>query len=83
MVLHVVIAIAGGYAVGSEFGPRNMREWLAAAGGDPLTALVGKLAPYLGIFLMLMVVIAVTIHGAVRGVVPWRFACCWASRRAC
>ena len=64
MVLHVVIAIAGGYAVGPEFGRRSMREWLAAAGGDPLTALVGKLAPYLGIFLMLMVVIAVTLHGA-------------------
>ena len=34
-VLHVVIAIAAGYAVGSEFGSRNMREWLATAGGDP------------------------------------------------
>jgi ABC-2 type transport system permease protein len=64
MVLHVVIAITGGYAVGSEFGRRNMRDWMAAAGGDPLTALVGKLAPYLGIFLVLMVVIAFTIHGA-------------------
>jgi ABC-2 type transport system permease protein len=63
MVLHVVIAIAGGYAVGSEFGRRDLREWLATAGGDPLTALVGKLAPYLGIFLMLIVVIAVTLHG--------------------
>ena len=31
------------------------QEWLEAAGGDPLTALVGKLAPYLGIFLLLMV----------------------------
>ncbi len=64
MVLHVVIAITGGYAVGSEFGRRSLADWMAAAGGDPLTALVGKLAPYLGIFLMLMVVIAITIHGA-------------------
>jgi ABC-2 type transport system permease protein len=64
MVLHVVIAITGGYVVGSEFGRRNLVDWMAAAGGDPLTALVGKLAPYLGIFLMLMVVIAVTVHGA-------------------
>jgi ABC-2 type transport system permease protein len=63
MVLHVVMAITGGYAVGSEFGRRNMGDWMAAAGGDPLTALVGKLAPYLGIFLILMVVIAFTIHG--------------------
>ena len=30
-VLHVVIAIAGGYAVGSEFGARNMRR--VAGGG--------------------------------------------------
>jgi ABC-2 type transport system permease protein len=64
MVLHVVIAIAGGYAVGSEFGRRDFGEWLAAAGGDPATALVGKFAPYLGIFLMMMVVIAVVLHGA-------------------
>ncbi len=63
MVLHVVIAIAGGYAVGSEFGRRDLREWLAAAGGDPLTALVGKFAPYLGIFLLLFVVIAVVLDG--------------------
>jgi ABC-2 type transport system permease protein len=64
MVLHVVIAIAGGYAAGSEFGRRDLRDWLATANGDPLTALVGKLAPYLGIFLMLMVVIAIVLHGA-------------------
>ena len=64
MVLHVVIAITGGYAVGSEFGRRSLADWMAAAGGDPLTALVGKLVPYLGIFLMLMVAIAITIHGA-------------------
>jgi ABC-2 type transport system permease protein len=63
MVLHVVIAISGGYAVGSEFGRRDLRDWMAVAGGDPLTALVGKLAPYLGIFLLLMVVIAVVLDG--------------------
>ncbi len=74
MVLHVIIAITGGYAVGSEFGRRSVRDWMAAAGGDPLTAIVGKLAPYLGIFLMLMVVIAFTIHGAFGGFLPWRFA---------
>ena len=55
-VLHIVIAISGGYAVGSEFGSRSMREWLATAGGSPLTALVGKLAPYFGIFLVMMAV---------------------------
>ncbi len=63
MVLHVVIAIAGGYAVGSEFGRRDLREWLQTAGDDMLTALLGKLAPYLGIFLLLFVVIAAVLHG--------------------
>ena len=63
-VLHVVIAIAAGYAVGSEFKRRDLGEWLAAAGGDPLTALIGKLAPYFGIFLLVMVVGAFIIHDA-------------------
>jgi ABC-2 type transport system permease protein len=63
MVLHVVTAIAGGYAVGSEYARRDFRDWMAAADGDPLTALVGKLAPYLGILTMLMVVIAIVVHG--------------------
>ena len=62
-VLHVLTAVAGGYAVGSEFGSRNVREWLAAAGGSPLTALVGKLAPYFGIFILLMAVGLGVIHG--------------------
>ncbi len=61
-VLHIVVAIAAGYAVGSEFGSRNLSEWLEAAGGDPLTALVGKLAPYFGIFVLLMVAAGLTIH---------------------
>src|SRR5229473_3353690 len=61
-VLHIVVAIAAGYAVGSEFGSRNLGEWLEAAGGDPLTALVGKLAPYFGIFVLLLVAAGLTIH---------------------
>ncbi len=69
-VLHIVVAIAAGYAVGSEFGSRNMGEWLAAAGGDPVTALVGKLAPYFGAFLLIMVVGAITIHGVYE--IPFR-----------
>ena len=59
-----------GYAVGSEFGARSVGEWLAAAGGSPLAALVGKLAPYFGIFLLMMVVGAVIIHGVFE--VPFR-----------
>jgi ABC-2 type transport system permease protein len=63
-VLHIVAAAMAGYAVGSEFGSRNIREWLETAGGDPLTALVGKLAPYFGIFLVMLGVDALIIHGA-------------------
>jgi ABC-2 type transport system permease protein len=63
-VLHIVTAIAAGYAVGSEFGSRSLGEWMEAAGGSALTALVGKLAPYFGIFVLMLVVEAVTIHGA-------------------
>src|SRR5262249_42862556 len=33
VVLHVVIALAAGYAVGSEFSRRSIRTWLACAGG--------------------------------------------------
>ena len=70
MVLHVVIAIAAGYAVGSEFARRDMIEWLAAADGDALTALVGKLMPYFGIFVMMLVIAALTIHDGFQ--VPFR-----------
>ena len=69
-VLHVITAIAAGYAVGSEFSRRSLRTWLRAAGGSPLTALVGKLAPLFGIFILMMVVDAGIIHGALRGAVP-------------
>jgi ABC-2 type transport system permease protein len=62
-VLHIVVAISGGYAVGSEFGSRSLREWLATACGSPLTALVGKLLPYFGIFALMMCVGLGIIHG--------------------
>src|SRR5262249_48424451 len=54
VVLHVVIALAAGYAVGSEFSRRSMRTWLACAGGNPIVALVGKLAPLFAIFFVIM-----------------------------
>src|SRR5208283_931792 len=38
-VLHVVVALAAGYAVGSEFSRRSKRAWLQSAGGRPLVAL--------------------------------------------
>ncbi len=62
-VLHVLIAISGGYAVGSEFAARGMKSWLQAAGGSALTALVGKLAPYFGIYLVMLAVGVGIIHG--------------------
>lgn len=63
-VLHVIVAIAGGYAVGSEFGRgRGPESWMKAAGGSALVALIGKLAPYLMIFAVQMTVGSAIIHG--------------------
>lgn len=61
-VLHMVTAIAAGYAVGSEFATRSVAAWLKAAGGSPLAALIGKLAPLFAIFILMMAVIAAIIH---------------------
>jgi ABC-2 type transport system permease protein len=63
MVIHVVIAIAAGYAVGSEFRRRSMRTWLACAGGNPIVALAGKLAPLFGIFFVIMLSVAIILEG--------------------
>jgi ABC-2 type transport system permease protein len=63
MVIHVVIALAAGYAVGSEFHRRSMRTWLACAGGNPIVALAGKLAPLFGIFFVLMLSEALILEG--------------------
>ncbi len=70
MVLHVVIAISTCYAVGTEFSRRGVRAWLRAAGGSPVTALAGKLAPIFAIFMLLMVVLLLIIHGAYE--IPFR-----------
>ena len=59
-VLHVVIAISAGYAIGSEFRRRNMRAWWELSGHNIATALVGKLLPYY-VVLMLMFVLMVGI----------------------
>ncbi len=59
-VLHVVIAISAGFAVGSEFRRRNMREWWDLSGRNIASALVGKLLPYF-VVLMLMFVLMVGI----------------------
>ena len=62
-ILHVVTAISAGYAVGSEFTSRSRRAWLATAGGSPLAALVGKLTPLFGIFVLMIIVGAGIVHG--------------------
>src|SRR3954447_15947201 len=61
-VLHVVIAIATGYAVGSEFTRRSRRAWLRCAGGNALVALAGKLLPLFAVFFVLLAVDALILH---------------------
>ncbi|HZZ08360.1 MAG TPA: ABC transporter permease [Candidatus Binataceae bacterium] len=63
MVVHVIIAISAGYAVGSEFHRRSMRTWLACAGGNPIVALAGKLAPLFGIFFVIMLLVPIILEG--------------------
>jgi ABC-2 type transport system permease protein len=64
MVTHVVIALAAGYAVGSEFRRRSIRAWLACAGGNPVVALAGKLAPLFAIFFLIMLAVPLILEGA-------------------
>jgi ABC-2 type transport system permease protein len=54
VVVHVVVVLAAGYSVGSEFRRRSMRTWLECAGGNPIVALAGKLAPLFAIFFLIM-----------------------------
>lgn len=62
-VLHVVIAVAACFAVGSEFGTRGVSDWLETAGGSPVTALIGKFLPYFGIFAVFMAAGLGIVHG--------------------
>jgi ABC-2 type transport system permease protein len=64
MIIHVVITLAAGYSVGSEFRRRDARAWLESAGGDPVIALVGKLAPLFGIFFLIMLAEPFFLEGA-------------------
>ena len=63
MVLHVVMAISAGYAVGSEVRRRSMRVWLACAGGNPIVALAGKLTPLFAIFFVFMFSVPLLLEG--------------------
>src|SRR5262249_28152120 len=42
---------------------RRMRGWLAGAGGDPIVALAGKLAPLFGIFFVTMLSVPLILEG--------------------
>ena len=63
MIIHVVITLAAGYSVGSEFRRRDARAWLESAGGNPITALAGKLAPLFCIFILLMLAEPLFLEG--------------------
>jgi ABC-2 type transport system permease protein len=64
MVLHVVIAIASCYSIGSEFSRGTFQSWMRAAGGSPLVALIGKLAPLFAVFVLLMALLVPILHSA-------------------
>ena len=62
-VLHIVITVSAGYAVGSEFRRRSMRAWLACAGGNPIVAIAGKLLPLFIVFSLMMLAVALIMEG--------------------
>ena len=66
MIIHVVITLAAGYSVGSEFRRRDARAWLESAGGDPVAALVGKLAPLFVIFVLMMLAESFFLEGVLQ-----------------
>src|SRR5262249_48325807 len=63
VVVHVIVVLAAGYSVGSELRRRSMRVWLRCAGGNPIVALAGKLAPLFAIFLLIMLSIPLILEG--------------------
>jgi ABC-2 type transport system permease protein len=69
-IIHVVITLAAGYSVGSEFRRRDARAWLESAGGDPIVALAGKLAPLFGIFVLIMLAEPFVLEGVLQ--VPFK-----------
>jgi ABC-2 type transport system permease protein len=77
-IIHIVITLAAGYSVGSEFHRRDARAWLESAGGDPVTALAGKLAPLFVIFVLIMLAEPFVLEGALdipfKGDVPLMIA---------
>ena len=65
-IIHVVITLAAGYSVGSEFRRRDARAWLESAGGNPVVALVGKLTPLFCIFVLIMLAEPFVLEGVLQ-----------------
>jgi ABC-2 type transport system permease protein len=63
VVVHVVVVLAAGYSVGSEFRRRSVRTWLECAGSNPIVALAGKLAPLFAIFFLIMLSVPLILEG--------------------
>ena len=65
-IIHIVITLAAGYSVGSEFRRRDARAWLESAGGNPVIALVGKLTPLFCIFVLIMLAEPFVLEGVLQ-----------------
>jgi len=65
-IIHIVITLAAGYSVGSEFRRRDARAWLESAGGNPVVALVGKLTPLFCIFVLIMLAEPFVLEGVLQ-----------------
>jgi ABC-2 type transport system permease protein len=63
VVIHVVVVLAAGYLVGSEFRRRSMSDWLECAGGNPIVALARMLAPLFAIFFLIMLSVPLILEG--------------------
>src|SRR5262249_22479848 len=55
-LVQIVIGLSTIYVIGRELKDATASAWLAAAGGSPVVALLGKLAPYVLYDLVLMLV---------------------------
>ena len=63
VVLHLFCVLAAVSALGREFRNRSVDDWLQNAGGSLPRALLGKLAPVGGVYLLFALAIVVTFAG--------------------
>ena len=62
-ILHLFAVIAAVATLGREFRRRTVGDWLACSGGHLPTALAGKLAPTLTVYLLLSLLLLLTLAG--------------------